>query len=280
MLKSKTFILLLVLLMGLLTAAVVFADPIVVDVTEPFVETASATNRLFRDGTASDCSGKAFPGPFSSGGFPYSVEGPFGPVLEDGCITIDWDPLTCGTGVHPMVYRDSFDPAWGPDNATNYLGDSGSSQLISFSFPVVAGDTFVLILQSVANSAPTCDYHYSFTYDRVPDAPEVTPEPPPSGCTLTLPAGSVVGDAPFETQVYYEPGNASPGLFLNPGTYPVIGQDPTETYYQIMLACQFLWVRKDSMQPSYAAPQNGAPLPTTIIGGSASGDGATAGATD
>lgn len=86
------------------------------------------------------------------------------------------------------------------------------------------------------------------------------------GCLLVVPAGSVVGDAPFETQVFYEPGNISPGVVLNPGTYIVIGQDESETYYKVMLACKFVWVRKDTMQPSYQPPQNGAPLPTTIVG--------------
>lgn len=85
-------------------------------------------------------------------------------------------------------------------------------------------------------------------------------------CLLDVPPGSVVGDAPFETQVYYEPGNVSPGVFLNPGTYIVAGQDQSETYYKIMLACSFVWVRKDVMQPSYQPPQNGAPLPTQIVG--------------
>lgn len=85
-------------------------------------------------------------------------------------------------------------------------------------------------------------------------------------CLLDVPAGSVVGDAPFQTQVYYEPGNVSPDLFLNPGTYIVVGQDASETYYKIMLACSFVWVRKDTMQPSYEQPQNGAPLPTQIVG--------------
>jgi hypothetical protein len=46
----------------------------------------------------------------------------------------------------------------------------------------------------------------------------------------------------------------------------VIGQDKSETYYQVVLACQLLWVRKDAMQPSALPPQNGAPLPTRIVG--------------
>ena len=87
----------------------------------------------------------------------------------------------------------------------------------------------------------------------------------PNVCSLPVPAGSVVGEAPHGAQVYYAPGNMSPGIRLNPGTYVVIGQDATETYYKIILACQYLWVLKTDMQPSLQPPQNGAPLPTRIV---------------
>ncbi len=84
-------------------------------------------------------------------------------------------------------------------------------------------------------------------------------------CTLDVPSGSVVGEAPLGAQAYYAPDNLAPGVVLNPGTYIVVGQDASETYYKVVLACQFLWVRKDTMQPSWQAPQNGTPLPTGIV---------------
>lgn len=90
-------------------------------------------------------------------------------------------------------------------------------------------------------------------------------QPASGNCALNVPAGSVVGEAPLGAQVYYAPGQGSPGVILNPGTYIVIGQDASETYYQVVLACQTIWVRKDTMQPSYQSPQNGAPLPTRIV---------------
>lgn len=89
---------------------------------------------------------------------------------------------------------------------------------------------------------------------------------PASGCRLAIPAGSVVGEAPLGAQVYYEPGNVSPGIVLNPGTYTVVGQDESQTYYKLFFSCSFIWVRKDTMQPSWQPPQNGAPLPTSIVG--------------
>jgi hypothetical protein len=86
-----------------------------------------------------------------------------------------------------------------------------------------------------------------------------------AGCNLRIPSGSVVGESPLGAQAYYEPGSEAPGVVLNPGTYIVTGQDESETYYQVVLACQLLWVRKDTMQPSFQAPQNGTPLPTRIV---------------
>ncbi len=86
-----------------------------------------------------------------------------------------------------------------------------------------------------------------------------------SGCTLVIPEGSVVGDTPYNTQVYWAPGKVSPGIFLNPGTYIVVGEDKTGQYYKIVLACQFVWVPVADMQPSYQLPQNGAPLPTREV---------------
>ena len=87
---------------------------------------------------------------------------------------------------------------------------------------------------------------------------------PVTGCTLSIPTGSVVGEAPLGAQIYYEPGNIT-SYTLNPGTYIVVGQDESETYYKVVLACQFVWVQKNTMQPSYQAPQNGAPLPTRVV---------------
>lgn len=94
--------------------------------------------------------------------------------------------------------------------------------------------------------------------------PEV-PAGPVTSCRLTFPDGSVVGEAPLGAQIYYEPGNIAPGYIANPGTYIVVGQDESETYYQIVLSCQLVWVRKDTMQPSFLPPQNGTPLPTRIV---------------
>ena len=100
---------------------------------------------------------------------------------------------------------------------------------------------------------------YELIIDGFPAAPAG------SDCSTPIPDGSVVGEAPLGAQVFWAPGQESPGLVLNPGTYHVIGQDASETYYKLFFNCQYIWVRKDTMQPSWLPPQNGAPLPQRIV---------------
>ncbi|HVU12498.1 MAG TPA: hypothetical protein VHD90_14545, partial [Phototrophicaceae bacterium] len=84
-------------------------------------------------------------------------------------------------------------------------------------------------------------------------------------CGLTLPDGSVVGAMPTDEQAYWAPGKISPNVIINAGTYWVTGtgtDDSGNEYYRILVACQYLWVPVDSMQPSYQAPWSGQPLPS------------------
>ncbi len=81
---------------------------------------------------------------------------------------------------------------------------------------------------------------------------------------LPIPDGSVVGDMPLGAQAFYAPGQAT-DITLNPGTYWVIGEDESGQYYEILLACQYLWVPVDTMQPSFQPPWSGQPLPTQVV---------------
>jgi len=81
---------------------------------------------------------------------------------------------------------------------------------------------------------------------------------------LPLPVGSVVGDMPLGAQAYYAPGQVT-NIEINPGTYWVLGEDESGQYYKILLACQYLWVRTDMMQPNFVSPWSGQPLPTQVV---------------
>lgn len=153
------------------------------------------------------------------------------------------------------LYAGSFDP-------TNGLANC------------IAADNSGAVMEISINLDPSVQYFvvpFDDTFAQVGGSYTLTVTGPGDvtfsvgGCGVSIPAGSVVGEAPLGAYAYYEPGNIAPGVVLNPGTYWVIGQDSSETYYKVVLACQYLWVRKDTMQSSYLPPQNGAPLPQTIV---------------
>mgnify|MGYP005836179249 CR=1 FL=1 len=87
----------------------------------------------------------------------------------------------------------------------------------------------------------------------------------PVGCQ-PIPADSVVGRLTRTAQIFYEPGNVSPGLFLEAGkAFWVIGFDETREYAKIVLSCQHLWVEADAIGPNFDAPWFGAPLPDRVV---------------
>ena len=120
--------------------------------------------RLFRNGVASTCPSKAYPGLFNAGtsyGYTvhsYSIQG--GAAT---CLTVNFDPNTgsvpCGTNAHMSAYIGSYDPA---NQSANYVGDSGNSATKPFDFTVPAGATFKLVVTNTA-AAATCDYRFNFT---------------------------------------------------------------------------------------------------------------------
>jgi len=153
------------------------------------------------------------------------------------------------------VYATSFDPTNG---LANCVGGSNSGSPTTLTINLDPSITYFVV--PFDDTFAQTGGSYTLTVDG-PGGVNLGV----GGCGISIPEGSVVGEAPAGAFVYYEPGSIAPGIVLNPGTYWVIGQDDTETYYKVVLACQHLWVRKDTMQPSFLPPQNGTPLPTTIV---------------
>lgn len=118
-----------------------------------------------------------------------------------------------------------------------------------------------LVYRSTLTYTCTTDFKAESTIVTV----TITNEDFGSGICPSAPVGSVVGDMPNNTQAFYAPGKISPDVTINAGTYWVLGEDASGEYYKILLACQYLWVPIDSMQPSYQAPWTGQPLPTQIV---------------
>lgn len=87
------------------------------------------------------------------------------------------------------------------------------------------------------------------------------------GCNVGIPAESVVGTLPLPTRAYYSPAKLTTNIAItvSAGTYWVIGQDESESFYKIFLSCAFLWVPKETMGPNYDNVWLGRPLPTRIV---------------
>lgn len=177
------------------------------------------------------------------------------------------------------------------DNGTLFEADRDNTGSDSEAYRIYITDGFGNIIHDLSNavgvgfvapigtfsyngSAPQANpltlYFVSLAGNNLPEQLGYTVEghceglPTVERCSLSVPAGSVIGEAPLGANIYYAPGAVTEHV-LKPGTYHVVGQDASETYYKIVLACQFIWVRKDTMQPSFQFPQNGAPLPTRIV---------------
>ena len=116
------------------------------------------SSRLFRDGVASNCPGKAYPGD-TAGTFNYEVFG-FGNPGAAACVRVRWNPDAgadpCGTNAHAKLYAPGYDPA---NPATGYLGDVGASRRQNFRATVPAGSPFVLVAETT-DAPATCTFAF------------------------------------------------------------------------------------------------------------------------
>ena len=132
---------------------------------------------------------------------------------------------------------------------------------------LVDGGSNALISNSL-NSNLIGRYLFQVRGGQVQDVPVSAVSIP---CLANPTATSVVGNSPFRTQAYYEPGNLAPGVFVNPGDYWVLGVDESGEYYKIIIACQYLWLPVGVMQPNYDSVWQGRPLPTDVVDGTSPG---------
>jgi hypothetical protein len=128
--------------------------------------------RIFRDGVISACDPpKAYPDTYPSGGYYDLYTYPNG-CWQDTCVTVAFNQGTCyvgGTGnAHISAWSTGFDPTDTSTWSASYLGDLGSSESQSFSFPVAANTTFYLFVQN-PHGTFACDY--SFTISATPCDP-------------------------------------------------------------------------------------------------------------
>lgn len=149
--------------------------------------------RIFRDGIAGACPSKVYPGIFNAA-TTYNYEA-FTYTNTSGvaaCVTVNFDPnagtTPCATNAHASAYLGSYDPN---NQATNFLGDVGSSITQPFSFEVAAGNDMVLVVSNTSSQA-VCDFTFEVLNLPCSVGPVLTTNPV-SGSTITLPPHTVGG---------------------------------------------------------------------------------------
>jgi hypothetical protein len=88
-----------------------------------------------------------------------------------------------------------------------------------------------------------------------------------AGCMPDIPPQAVVGAFTQTAEIYWAPGKLATGEppVEAGNTYWVAGQDETGMYRKVLIACQWVWVRAETVGPNYDEVWNGAPLPTDLV---------------
>lgn len=175
---------------------------------------------------------------------------------------IQWETGDASSGVNGLG---GFPARAGFSNGTGAAGSFFELAGSAVSGALIDGGPNALISSSL-NSPVLGRYLFQVRGGQVTVGSGPLPPVVERPCGAGPMSGSVVGDLPFRQQAYYAPGQLAPGVFLNPGTYWVIGLDESEEFYQVLLSCQYLWVPVGVMQPNFDRVWQGRPLPTLIIG--------------
>jgi hypothetical protein len=88
------------------------------------------------------------------------------------------------------------------------------------------------------------------------------------GCDQLMPLdGAVMGLFTADAPAYSTPGQlVVPPVTIQAGkTLYVLGQDASQQYYQVVLACTLLWVPKNTVGPDPEPLWHNTPLPVTIV---------------
>lgn len=127
-----------------------------------FTGATSQSGRIFRDAIASACPSKVYPGIFNVGTiYNYETFTYTNTSAATSCVTVNFNPDTsganpCTTNAHASAYLGSYDPT---NQATNYVGDVGSSLAQPFSFDVPAAADMVLVVTNTSAQA-TCTFGF------------------------------------------------------------------------------------------------------------------------
>lgn len=191
-------------------------------------------------------------------------------VTRDACVlTITF--TTYERGAHTLLIGD--------EGAVIFSGQfeaTASPQQFTTTYTIQApvgqaavGYDYRVIAPSQADSGPSL-------FDEMEIPPDVIEEcqaQSGSACTMSLPAGSVVGSMAKSSIVYWAPDlskEIKPQLILGTDdtnkTWWVLGQDASHEFYKIAIVCGvYVWVPVDVMGPNYDEVWHGAPLPDRVV---------------
>jgi hypothetical protein len=175
-----------------------------------------------------------FNGPFESAVYSFSVTA--GTGITGGSVRLVADSMGLQTVAGPFGLPATFsflmpgDPSDQPAGMGIYI-DS------------VAGGA---VAQGYIQIAVTCGY---------------------AGCMPDIPPQAVVGAFNQTAEIYWAPGHLAAGEPpVEAGkTYWVAGQDETGMFRKILIACEWVWVRAETVGPNFDEVWNGRPLPGTIV---------------
>jgi hypothetical protein len=204
------------------------------------------------DFTATTCSATGF---FTSATARYDLATD---VTVRGSMKLDGEPfpspyffpLPAGSGTYPTWFGAAFSPAL-------------SNDTYEFEFVLrvtVGGETLyrVVVTANCNNGVLTMKS----------EGGVAGPEP---GCdaVLDIPSTAVGGQFVTHAEVYWTPGELTNPLVVIPlgNTARVLGTDASGQYYQIIWACDFVWVRTNTIGPNFDNVWQGRPLPAGVIGG-------------
>jgi uncharacterized repeat protein (TIGR01451 family) len=171
-----------------------------------FTGTTTQLGRIFRDAIASVCPSKVYPGIFNAATtYNYEAFTYRNTSAAAACVTVNFDPNTgpgtvCGTNAHASIYLNAYDPA---NQATNFVGDVGSSITQPFAATIPAATDMVLVVTNTASQA-VCGFSFEVvnlpcaTGSDLSVALTDTPDPVNAGANLSY-AATVTNNGPGDS---------------------------------------------------------------------------------
>lgn len=155
--------------------SIVLPDCPAYTVNGTFSGTNTQDGRLFRDGEPSTCANKPYPGNFGVGTTNNFETYTYPNVSPDpACVLVNFDPnagaTPCGVNAHLSAYSTAYDPL---NQATNFLGDVGSSDTLPF-MVTIPGATDLVLVANTNSGQLVCDY----TFELIGVPCDLGPPPP------------------------------------------------------------------------------------------------------